>query len=147
VLQRGAYGQPKEAPFFVLPLIFKSQKIYIKRDIKSIPSFSLATMGQPSSSFSLTGTPLDISLGVCIDYGTSDSIDVVDNSISFLEGVSLDIFRWIEGTPIEVHPYYFYSAALSHQPPILFLSRGTRLYYRSPNLLSVTIGCLGGLAK
>ena len=49
-------------------------------------------MGMPSSS-SPTCTPLDISLDVRIDDGISDSVDVVDYSIPFMEGLPLDIFR------------------------------------------------------
>ena len=68
----------------------------MKRDIKSFLSVSLVAMGQPSSFSSLNGTPLDISSDVRIDHGISYSIDVVDDSIPFVEGVLLDIFRWSE---------------------------------------------------
>ena len=55
----------------------------MKREIKSILFVSLPVMGQPTS-FSPICTPLDIPLDVCIDVGISDSISVVDDSISFM---------------------------------------------------------------
>jgi hypothetical protein len=87
-------------------------------------------------------------LDVRIDDDISDSIDFVDDPIPFVEGVPLDIFRWSEGTPIEVRPCYFYTSALpTAYRRYFFYSRGKRLCYRSPNLSSVKIGCLGGPAK
>jgi hypothetical protein len=63
----------------------------MKRSIKYILSVSLATMCQLSSYLS-TDTPLFISLDIHIDDGISDSTDVLDDSIPFMEGVPFDIF-------------------------------------------------------
>ena len=52
-------------------------------------------MDQPSSSLPI-GNTLDVPLDVRIHDGVYDSIDVVDDSIPLMEGISLDIFRWTE---------------------------------------------------
>ena len=57
----------------------------MERNVKSFLSVSLAAMGQPTSS-SPIGTPLDLPLNVYIYDDVSDSIGVVDDSISFMEG-------------------------------------------------------------
>jgi hypothetical protein len=63
----------------------------MKRYIKSILSFSVVAMDQPSSSLSI-GNTLDVPPDARIDDGVYDSIDVVDDSITLTEGMPLDIF-------------------------------------------------------
>jgi hypothetical protein len=53
--------------------LFKSQKWYIKRDIKSLLSVSLAAMDQHSTSS--ISIPMYISLDVCVDGGVSDDAE------------------------------------------------------------------------
>ena len=64
----------------------------MERNVKSFLSVSLAAMGQPTSS-SPIGTFLDINLDIRIDDGVTDSIEIVDDYIPFMEGVTLDILR------------------------------------------------------
>ncbi len=78
----------------------------MKRDIKSIISVSLAAMDHPSSSLPI-GNTLDVPPDVRIEDGVYDSIDGADDSIPLMEGIPLDIFRWSEGTLIEVRPFSY----------------------------------------
>ena len=70
---------------------FKSQKRNTKRDIKSLLSLSLVDMGKHSSS-SNVGIPLDITMDARIDYGISNSIDVIEPFIPFTEEIPLYIY-------------------------------------------------------
>ena len=69
----------------------------MKRESDSILSVSLAAMDQYSSSMPI-GNTLDVPSDVRIDDGVYDSIEVVDDSIPLMEGISLDIFSWSEVT-------------------------------------------------
>ena len=97
----------------------------MKRDIKSLLSVSLAAMDQPSSSMLV---PMDVSLDVRLDDGIVN--DVEDDSIPSMDGIPSKSFSWSEDTNQGLF-FPCFSRTVSHRPPILFLSRGTRLCYRS----------------
>jgi hypothetical protein len=63
---------------------FKSQKRYLKKDIKSILSFSLAAMDLSSSS--RIDIPIDLTLDVRDDSGDSDSTSF-DDYIPSMDGI------------------------------------------------------------
>ena len=69
---------------------FKSQKRYMKKDIKSILSVSLAAMEAPSSNIDI---PIDLTLDVRDDSGDSDSKNF-DDSIPSMDGIPANAFCW-----------------------------------------------------
>ncbi len=71
---------------------YKSQKCYLKTDIKAILSVSLAAMEVASFS-NKTITPIDISLGVRDDSGDPDPTNL-DDSIPSMDGIPSNTFSW-----------------------------------------------------
>ena len=70
---------------------FKSQKRFMKKDIKSILSVSLAAIYL--SSLSRIDIPIDLTLDVRDDSGDSDST-IFDDSIPSMDGISAYAFCW-----------------------------------------------------
>ena len=98
----------------------KSQNgIYIKRNIKSLLSVSLAAMDKPSTSN--ISTPMDLSLDVRIGDGISNSAE--DNSISFTERIPSNICLNRGNDLMSV--LCIFARTISHRSSILFLSHGT----------------------
>jgi hypothetical protein len=71
---------------------FESQKRYMKKDIKSLLSVSLAAMELPSTS-SKEDIPIDVCLDVRDDSGESDST-AFDDSIPSMDGIPINAFHW-----------------------------------------------------
>ena len=69
---------------------FKSQKRYMKRDIKYLFSVSLAVMKLPSP---LMNTPLTLPFDIRDDESTSTTFDGLDYFILIVEGVPMNSFR------------------------------------------------------
>ena len=72
--------------------LFKSQKRYMKIDVKSILPVSLASMDQPSTS--KADISLEENIDIRNDSGVSDTTDVGDDYIPFTDGIPFNVGRW-----------------------------------------------------
>ena len=63
----------------------------MKRDFKSILSVYVAAMKVP-----IMNEPLALPFGIRDDESTSNTFDVLDDSIPIVEGVPTNTFRWLE---------------------------------------------------
>ena len=63
----------------------------MKRDVKSLLSVSVAAMKLP-----IMNEPIALPFDIHDDESTSTTFDVLDDSISIVEGVPTNTFRWLE---------------------------------------------------
>jgi hypothetical protein len=72
---------------------FKSQKRYMKRDVKSTLSVSVVAIHLPSP---IINAPSALPFDIQDAESTSTTFDVLDDSIPIVEGIPTNSFRWLE---------------------------------------------------
>jgi hypothetical protein len=97
---------------------FKSQKRYMKKNIKSLLSVSLAAIELPSTT--KTDISLDSFMDVREDSGDSDSLNSHD-LIPSMDGIPPNTFCWHGGTSEGSLSFLYTAAPPFLKPPILFL--------------------------